>query len=683
MNPKNKNIIIFAICILVMLVIAYANHFQNTFHFDDFHAIVDNVHIRTLNNIPKFFHDPSMFSADPAHYGLRPVITTSLAIDYWLGNSLDPFYFHLSTFIWHILLCVLLFLTYRKLLNISFSHHWIGYCALFATGWFALHTANAETINYIISRSDVLSTFFILASFYIFIAYPEKRKWYLYIIPAVLGVFAKETVLVLIILLFFYINLFEKKLSIADLFQKNNFKKVLNTIVTLLPILFVVIAVQVYTLSKIDSIPGITNPYGYYWLTQCYVWLHYFTSFFLPTSLSADTDWKVILTVFDARIIAGLLFVVLLIVAIFKTSKKVETKPISFGLIWFAASLLPTSLAPFAEVTNDHRMYFAFVGLSLSVVTYITQWLMKYEKQISSSKINKILIGAVAFTVLSLNAYGVHQRNKIWKTEESLWYDVTINSPLNGRGLMNYGLTQMAIGNYTTALEYFNRALEFTPNYSSLYINIAIAQGGLNQFVDAEINFKKAISLAPKSFGPYAYYARFLNQKLTDRDSEAKKMAEKAMTYNPNSLLNLNVLMSIYNNLQLWDDLKKVANHTLSILPNDTNAQAYLLAATNRTPFKSSSSKGTSVEKPVTAEDYLNLSLTLYNDGKFEDCIEACKSALKLNPNYADAYSNMGAAHNMLKQWGEGIDACEKALKIDPNHKLAKGNLNWALRKKQ
>jgi len=661
----------------MMLIAAYANHFTNAFHFDDAHTIQENVHIRDLKNIPKYFSDPTMFSSDPEHYGMRPVVTTSLAIDYWLGNSLDPFYFHLSTFIWHILLCVMLFFMYKKLLNISFKHSWIGYFSLFAVGWFALHAANAETINYVISRSDVQSTFFIVASFLVYISYPEKRKWYLYVIPAIAGVFAKETVLVLVILLFFYINLFEKKLSIAELFQKKNFKSVLNTILVLLPLLIVVIAVQFYTLSRVTAIPGISNPFGYYWLTQCFVWLHYFTSFFLPTSLSADSDWGVILTVFDKRILTGLVFVIALIVAIFKTSKKAENRPISFGLIWFAAALLPTSVAPFAEVTNDHRMYFPFIGLALSVVTYIGQWLIKREKQISISNTSKIFIGTAAFTILVLNAYGVNQRNKIWRTEETLWYDVTVKSPLNGRGLMNYGLAQMNKGNFEGALKYFNKAEVLLPYYSTLYINIGVVKSATNHPDEAEINFKKAIALAPNSFEPYAFYARFL--KNVGKDSEAKVMAEKAMSINPNSMMNLSVLMEVYNNLKQWDELKRIANHTLAILPNDVNAKAYLLAATNKSPVILASQR--SVKNPLTAAEFLNISLTCYNAGEFEKCIEACEAAIKLKPDYADAYSNMAAAYNNLKQWNKGVEASRNALKIDPKHKLAQGNLVWALGK--
>lgn len=679
MNNKNRNTVIIAISILVLLIIAYSNHFDNGFHFDDSHTILDNVHIRKLSNIPSFFRDASMFSSDPEHYSMRPVVTTSLAIDYWLGEGLNPFYFQLSTFIWHIMLGVMLFFMYRKLFHFSFQHNWVGLFSVFAAGWFLLHTVNAETINYIISRSDVQSTTLIVASFLLYIAFPNLRKWYIYIIPALIGVFAKETVLVLIILLFFYVILFERKLSLPELFKKGGFKQIWVVFKMLLPIIIIVAIAQLYTLttSEITSESNAPHSLIYYWLTQCFVWFHYFTSFFLPISLSADSDWTVITTVFDFRILVGLIFVTLLVLIIIKCSKKDITKPISFGLIWFVASLLPTSIMPFAEVTNDHRMYFAYVGLSLSVVASCSLLLLKKEKQIMSSKSKQVLIASVAFLILSLNAYGVYQRNKVWKDEETLWYDVTVKSPLNGRGLMNYGLTQMQKGRYDVAIIYFEKAKAFVPRYNALYINIGIAKGALNKHKEAVNNFEKAISLTPNYFGGYAFYARYLNQNR--KYEEAKLMGEKSLAINPNSLMTLNLLMDVYQNLGLWADLEKTANHTLQLLPKDSSALSYLSAAKEK---KSPVEMLIEAKSPQnrTAAEYLNLSLAFYNSGKYEKCIEACKSALKLKPDYADAYSNIGASYNMLKQWEKGKEACIMALKINPNHRLAKGNLAWALK---
>ncbi|MGJ7031776.1 tetratricopeptide repeat protein [Niabella hirudinis] len=681
MKP-DKKLRITGFVLLGILILVYANHFNNGFHFDDSHTVEDNVAIRKISNIPAFFTNPDMFSNSPNHKWLRPVVTTSLAVDYWLAGGLYPFAFQLSTFLWHILLCVLLFLTYRKLLAASMQHKWVPYIALFAAAWFGFHTAIAETVNYIISRSDVLSTTFIAASFYIYIAFPQKRKWFLYMVPAILAVLTKETVISLLAILFFYILFFEKNLSVRAVFQKRNFRTVLRIFYTLLPMILILAALQVYTLSKISAASrdyGMSNPAGYYWLTQTYVWFLYFKSFFLPLHLSADTDLPVITSIFDGRILTGLAFVVLLVIAIFRCSKKKETRPVALGLIWFAASLLPTSVSPMAEVMNDHRMYFAFTGLSLSVVTALALLVLKGAKQGSSVRISPRVAGVLCCLILGLNAYGVYKRNQVWKTEESLWKDVTEKSPGNGRGWMNYGLALMGRGNYEEAMRNFKKAQELTPAYSTLFINMGIASGGMSRDADARNYFNTAIQLAPAEFTPYAFYARYLLQ--IGALQEAKANAEKALSLNANSMIALDAAMGAYQALGLWSDLGRTAAHVLLVNPGDPEAQLFLEASkTKKTVSPASSAMPATLE---SAEDYLNLSLVYYNAGAFDQCIETCKKALALKPAYADAYSNMGAAYNSLGQWDKGKAACEQALAIDPHHKLAAGNLQWSINKHQ
>ena len=43
----------------LVLVVAYGNTFSNSFHYDDFHSLVDNPHVRTLDNWSAFFADPT------------------------------------------------------------------------------------------------------------------------------------------------------------------------------------------------------------------------------------------------------------------------------------------------------------------------------------------------------------------------------------------------------------------------------------------------------------------------------------------------------------------------------------------------------------------------------------------------------------------------------------------------
>lgn len=51
----------------------------------------------------------------------------------------------------------------------------------------------------------------------------------------------------------------------------------------------------------------------------------------------------------------------------------------------------------------------------------------------------------------------------------------------------------------------------------------------------------------------------------------------------------------------------------------------------------------------------------------FKGAIEYYKKAVKIDPNFAFAYDNMGICYRRLEEYDLAIDAYEKSLKIDPN----------------
>src|SRR5437764_4358817 len=196
--------------LLAALVAAYANHFHNSFHFDDAHTVVNNASIRELRNIPLFFRDATTFSSLPSNQSYRPLVSTLLAMDYSLGHGLRPFWFHLSIFALFVALTLLLAFVVHCLLEIPAPSSWNRWIALVAAAWYGLHPANADTINYIIASSEVLSTLGVIASFAVYLAFPRLRRSCLYIVPAAIAILAKPTAAIFAPLFALYWLLFEQ-----------------------------------------------------------------------------------------------------------------------------------------------------------------------------------------------------------------------------------------------------------------------------------------------------------------------------------------------------------------------------------------------------------------------------------------------------------------------------------------
>jgi len=181
------------IAVVIATTITYLNHFHNALHFDDVHTIANNLYVQDIKNIPKFFTDGTTGSSLPANQSYRPVLTTTLAIDYWLGKGIgDTFYFHLTSFVFFLLQGILMFVLFKKIIEKASASAPSGLIAAFAVAWYMLHPACAETVNYIIQRGDSLSSFFVLLGVVMFATNKFSRKYFLYLIPMVLGCLTKH-----------------------------------------------------------------------------------------------------------------------------------------------------------------------------------------------------------------------------------------------------------------------------------------------------------------------------------------------------------------------------------------------------------------------------------------------------------------------------------------------------------
>jgi hypothetical protein len=484
------------------------------------------------------------------------LVTASLAIDYWLGGGLKPVWFQTSTFLWFLLQLALMFVLFRHILNLARPDPANDYIALFAVALYGVHPAIAETVNYVIQRGDVYSTLGVIAGLLVYVRWPGRRNQGLYLIPVALGLLSKPPALIFPAILFVWLLLFENVRPVRAMAR-------------CVPAVLVSVA--------FGAIAGAMTPKSYnsgawpaydYRITQPLVALRYLRNFFQPFYLSADTDHVAEPGIFHGYAWLGILFIAALIAIAIWPGRRREFRPIAFGIWWFILALAPTSVFPLAEVENDHRMFFPFVGLSLSVC-YAAALL--YAPR---TRRHFMLAGSACLVILGAAAYGTWQRNIVWHNEESLWYDVTLKSPKNGRGLMNYGLSQMGKGDFVRALDYFNRALEFNPQYYVLEINLGIANGAIHRDEEAERHFLRALNLAPGNAEALFFYASWL--KTRNRAHEAVSLLNTAITANPAYLDARYLLMSIYAESGDTADLQRAARNVLAEFPGDAVAQSWL-----------------------------------------------------------------------------------------------------------
>jgi tetratricopeptide (TPR) repeat protein len=607
----NRNFILACAAAIVLIAAAYAGSLHNSFHFDDSHVIETNSYIRSLRNIPLFFTDAHTFSSLPQNATYRPLVTLSLALDYAWGGGLEPRAFHLTQ--------LALLLITGALIAAFFAPFAGRWPALLAATLFCIHTANTETMNLISARSELLSGIGLLASFLLYQRSPFARRTLLYLVPLAIGALAKAPLVVFAPLLFVY----------ALLIEQHPPRRAARIALPSL-ILGVALLIFLNAMNAKEWVGGGGSALRYA-MTQPFVWMHYARLFVLPIGLTADTDLQPFAQWYDTRAVAGYAFVLLLLWAIRRARG-----PIGFGLAWFAIALLPTSLFPLAEVSNEHRVFFAYVGLVLALVAWLPR---------------RSLVPVMAVLIVA-NAIGTHVRNRVWQSEATLWADVVAKSPSNGRAWMNYGLTQMSHGDYAAARASYDRAAALTPNYWVLDINQGIVDGALGDHGSAERHFRRALELRPDANGHF-FFARWLVER--GRAPEALPHLREALRLSP-AFGDARALLLTVADAAGLAERTSLLDATRRIDPND----AVLAKVEERWP---------------SYDEALRAGVAAMNRRDWTAAAHANREALRHTPASADAWNNLGWALAQLGFRTEAADAYRRALALDPTFDRAANNL--------
>lgn len=660
-NPTvDRLFLAFCLAAVALFLGAYSNSLHNGFHFDDQSVIVDNLFIRDLANIPHFFTDARTFSSFPLNAVYRPLVSLTLAVNYSLGGN-DPFWYHVTQLALFAATGAALLALYIKLFASAGMEDWYYWAALFAATLFCVHTGNTQTGNWIHARSELLSGLGVLGAFLIYIYRPSWRRYYLYLVPMLIGALAKTPTVMFAPLLLVYILLIERQLSLDEVFSPRTWPEVRSALISVAPAF--VLAALLYLFVEGMAAPGMAYGGGgrlAYLATQCWMWVRYVRLFFVPSGLTADTDIELFTTWADPRVFAGILLLALSLVVMRRTSRTRELRPIAFGIAWFWIALIPAStIFPLAEVTNDYRMYFPFMGLTAAIVWWVCVYVARANlPEAVRARLPQLAVAAAA-VILGAYAVATYQRNRVWLNEETLWADVVKKSPRNGRGLMNYGLTQMQLGRYAVAKDYFTRASALVPNYPLVYVNLGVVSNAMGDTAAADRSFTRALQLGPNYPDAHSFYGRYLAQH--SRAPEAVAQLEQALALSPADLKARHQLLELYAASGDLTRLSKLVTETLGVALTDSLATQY-----SRTLLSQPS--GTSKEwfERGIAATRANGHLTAAYDYRV---------ALALDSANQDAWNSLGWSLFVLGFAEQAVPALERAAALNPSDPVPKNNL--------
>ena len=447
-----------SLLIFILTGFLYFESLRHQFHYDDVHSIVENPHIRSLDNVRLFFRDAATFSVIPENAMYRPLLLVSYALNH-AADGLNPRGYHLLNVVLHaansaLVFCLLLGVCRRPALSLA------------AAALFAATPMNAEAVNYISSRSELLmGFFFLLASWaYAGFARSANRIWYaLAMACAFLAVLSKSVAVILACVI-----------PAIDLLISGRSGWV-SRLKYQLPFLLIGIVYVVATSDLVyKALNSPVRPFDIQAYTQLKAAAFYLALWCMPVALTVDHQFFPALAWSDPPVLAGFAFIGSLVALwIYGGSRLLK-----FAGWWWMMLLLPSALVPLIVLVNEHRVYLAGMGLCL-----VGAWAISRLPR----RGGVALISSVAYVLILASVS--NQRTAVWADELTLWRDAAEKGPLMVKPHLRLGdalvdaarkegspshrseLLSRAEQSYLRALELRSQHPGALNNLGSLYLN--------------------------------------------------------------------------------------------------------------------------------------------------------------------------------------------------------------------
>jgi len=473
----------------------------------------------------------------------HPLTLLSLAFDR-LVWELNPFGYHLSDLLLHLLNTVLVFVIACRLVRLgrsdrsSATNDFARTAALIGAALFALHPLRVESVAWAAQRKDVLSAFFYLLAFAFYLCHAELESerrslaWYrASLIAFLLSLLSKSMAVTLpfaLVLVDYYplrrLRSWPRRGMPSD--ERDAWLEKLPFFGLAVAMVIVTLAAQARggSIRSAAEIPWLLRP----WLVV-YSYVFYLWKSVVPTGLTVLYPVPLHVGVHNAASWASLF----LLLAITAAAWLLRRRWPAFAAAWlfYLITLAPVSgfLTFGAQSVADRYSYLPLLGLYLLVGLVVAR-INQIGDEGWRPTVRALGGAAVAVALVALG-YRTSLQINSWHEGESLWLHHLAFYPDNARVRFNLGYFYQSHGQADKALHAYQRCLLISPSYFDANMNL----GGLllrrNDLEGAHACFGRAIERRPDH--PGAHYNQGLVLVKLAKQDEAIEQFKTAVQLDP------------------------------------------------------------------------------------------------------------------------------------------------------
>jgi len=557
---------LWGLLLIVAIILAYQPVWRAGFIWDDDHHLTANPGIIGPNGLEEIWTTRS-----DTYYPLVLVV-------FWVEHALwglDPLPYHLVNVLLHGSCAIVL---WRVLRLLRVPGAWLG-----AALW-ALHPVQVESAAWVSEMNNTQSCLFYLLAIFFFLKWRDaaltaKRKsldYALAITCAVLAVLSKSSTVMLPVVL-----------ALCAWWRNDRWSW--REVPSLVPFFLISAAVSLSTIWEQKYHSGALGPewaqtwpqrivlagYDVWFYLGKRVWPHPLIFIYPHWDIDASRllDYLPVATVALALLGLGWL-------------RHGPLRPVFFAFAYFVVTLFP--VLGFFNVyffrfsfVADHFQYLACMGplaLAGAAITTVLD---------SLPKTNRFLKPALGGVLLLTLAVLTWRQCGMYQDMETLWRTTIARNPACWMAHYNLGLVLAHSGRVPEAMEQYEQALQFKPDYAVAHNNLGYALFQTGRVPEAMEHFTQAIKIEPGNADAHNNFGYALWQ--TGRLSEAEEQFNETLRVKPDFIAaRINLGCVLYQAGRVSEAIEQF-EQVLRIKPDDPTARADLakiLALQQASPAK-------------------------------------------------------------------------------------------------
>jgi len=621
--------------LLILLLIfgsslPYLNSLANRFVYDDDTQILTNPYIRDFSHLKAIFTTSVWSYAGGAravtnYY--RPVMTIGYLLCYQVFGY-RAWGFHMVSLALNATVVCLVFVVTRRI----FQDRGLAFVA---AALFALHPIHTEAVDWIAAVTDLELAMFFLLCFWLYLRLEDAKGirliWtHLGVASAfVLALLSKEPAAVLPLLAVIWehaLRTDRSRTSWSVKLQRYG------------PLWLLLIAYLLFRTSLLGAFAPVSLRPDM--ATDAVI----FSAVALTGSYLAKMLWPVHLCAYYVfpRNMASLLpqiiggCVALLLCSALAVYLWNRERKLSFGLIWFFATLAPVLNARWmpSNVLSERYLYLPSAGLC-----WVAAWLAcrLWRTAAKTGKTAQKFVAAFACLLAALLAARIFTRNPDWK-DDLTFYTVTLAASPNSSAMHNnLGNYYWERGDLKDAGMQWEEAVKLKPNATFTLDNLGLLRIRQGRFAEAVIFFRRALATTRRDASAYTGLGEAY-QKM-NKLSEAEQALLEAVRLAPLDVRPQLHLGELYFSEGKFDLAAQHYQDSLRALPS--------------------------------MRGYFGLGLAEWAKNDTAKAEQAFKKANAFDPGAARPYFMLGLLYGATGRTVQAIQEYEAGLKIDPKNKIA------------